>query len=141
MLGRLFIGIIKGLFVGGLLGFGLTQLGIIAPGLFLAYPAAAIVGVLIGLIAGKPIWAGDAKIEAGLKAFVGALLGVGLMFAARTWLRMPVPLQITGLTGASSMIGITACESGLALNGIGVFLVRNQAARSPISEAPASAPV
>jgi hypothetical protein len=48
--------------------------------------------VIIGLVAGKPIWAKDAKIEAGTKAVVGALLGAGLMFAVRKWLTMPLPL-------------------------------------------------
>ena len=38
-----------------------------------AYVAAALTGVLTGLVAGKPIWASGAKIEAGLKAFFGAL--------------------------------------------------------------------
>lgn len=105
MLGRLFIGIVKGLLIGGLLGFGLAQLGFAAPSWFIAYLAAALVGVLVGLIAGKPIWAGDAKIEAGLKAFVGALLGAGLMFAARKWLTMTVPLQISGLTAPNASLG------------------------------------
>ncbi len=91
MLGRLIVGIVKGLVVGGLIGFGLLQLGYAALPAWLAYIAAAITGVVIGLIAGKPIWAKDARIEAGMKAVVGAFLGAGLMFAARRWLTMPVP--------------------------------------------------
>jgi hypothetical protein len=121
MIGRLLIGIVKGLLVGGLLGFALTWLGLGAPVWFIAYPAAALVGVLVGLIAGKPIWAADARIEAGLKAFVGALLGVGLMFAARKWLTMevPVPLDVLGVmrpslneaAGASRSFGVVAITS------------------------------
>jgi hypothetical protein len=121
MIGRLLIGIVKGLLVGGLLGFALTWLGLGAPVWFIAYPAAALVGVLVGLIAGKPIWAADARIEAGLKAFVGALLGVGLMFAARKWLTMevPVPLDVLGVmrpslneaAGASRSLGVVAITS------------------------------
>ena len=86
MFARLIVGILKGLVVGGLIGFGLLKVG---PGLFvgawaiLAYIAAAVTGVVVGLIAGKPIWAKDAKIEAGMKAFVGAILGAGLMFGLR----------------------------------------------------------
>ena len=57
MLGRLLIGIVKGLIVGGLVGFGLAKLGIAAPGAVIAYLAAALTGVLVGLVAGKPIWA------------------------------------------------------------------------------------
>lgn len=97
MLGRLLIGIVKGLVVGGLIGFGLVKLGMALPGAVIAYLAAAVTGVVIGLVAGKPIWAKDAKIEAGAKAVVGALLGVGLMAAARHWLTMPVPVPLGNL--------------------------------------------
>jgi len=99
MLGRLIIGIIKGLVVGGLIGFGLLQLGFAVLPAWLAYIAAAITGILIGLIAGKPIWAKDAKIEAGMKAVVGALLGAGLMFAARRWLTMSLPTELLSRIG------------------------------------------
>lgn len=101
MLGRLLIGIVKGLIVGGLVGFALAKLGFAAPGAVVAYLAAALSGVLVGLIAGKPIWAKDAKIEAGMKAFVGALLAAGLMYVARRWLTMPVPVPL-GELGAGS---------------------------------------
>lgn len=99
MLGRLIIGIIKGLVVGGLIGFGLLKLGFAVLPAWLAYIAAAITGVVIGLVAGKPIWAKDAKIEAGMKAVVGALLGAGLMFAARKWLTMFLPTDLLSQIG------------------------------------------
>jgi hypothetical protein len=103
MLGRLLIGIVKGLIVGCLLGFGLVKLGQVTPGAILAYPAAALTGVVVGLIAGKPIWAKDAKIEAGTKAFVGALLAIGLMAAARTWLvTVPLPFSVGALAPGNS---------------------------------------
>lgn len=98
MLGRLLFGIVKGLIVGGLLGFALAKMGFIAPGAIVAYLGAAVTGVLIGLVAGKPIWAKDAKIEAGMKAVVGALLGAGLMWAVRRWLGgIPVPVSLGSL--------------------------------------------
>ncbi|NUQ75989.1 MAG: hypothetical protein HUU21_20810 [Polyangiaceae bacterium] len=105
MLGRLLIGLVKGLLIGGLLGFGLAKLGLGAPIALVAYPAAALAGILVGLVAGKPIWAKDAKIEAGMKAFVGAILGAGLMFAARRWLTMEVTLPLQGLVEAKAMSG------------------------------------
>ena len=108
MLGRLILGLLMGLFVGGLVGFGLVRLGFAAPGPLIAYLSAAVTGVLIGLVAGKPIWAKDAKIEAGMKAFVGALLGAGLMFAARRWLTMPVPVPLGALAAANESLGETA---------------------------------
>ena len=112
MLGRLLIGIVKGLLVGGLVGFALAKLGFAAPGAIIAYLAAAMTGVLVGLIAGKPIWAKDAKIEAGMKAFVGALLGVGLMYAARRWLTMPLPIALGPLAAANTSLGEAATSTG-----------------------------
>lgn len=112
MLGRLLIGIVKGLFVGALVGFGLVKLGFAAPGPVIAYLSAALTGVLIGLVAGKPIWAKDAKIEAGMKAFVGALLGAGLMYAVRRWLTMPVPLALGNLAAANDSLGEVANSAG-----------------------------
>ncbi|KYF60561.1 hypothetical protein [Sorangium cellulosum] len=112
MLGRLILGIVKGLIVGGLLGFGLAKLGYGAPIAIVAYLAAALAGVLVGLIAGKPIWAKDAKIEAGMKAFAGALLGAGLMYAARRWLTFPVPVPLGELGGANLSLGEAAGSAG-----------------------------
>lgn len=112
MLGRLILGIVKGLIVGGLLGFGLAKLGLAAPSAIVAYLAAALAGVLVGLVAGKPIWAKDAKIEAGMKAAVGALLGAGLMYAARRWLTLPVPVPLGELGGANLSLGEAAGSAG-----------------------------
>src|SRR5882672_2772040 len=86
MVRRLFVGLVLGLVVGGLLVAGLkvdTFLG--SGGGAIAYLAAALTGVMTGLVAGKPIWAPGAKVEAGLKALFGALLGAGAMFALRQW--------------------------------------------------------
>lgn len=91
MLRRLFVGLVLGLIVGGLVAAGFVQgLGVLTfgegtGGALFAYAAAAVTGVLTGLVAGKPIWASGAKIEAGLKAFFGALIAAGLMFALRQW--------------------------------------------------------
>jgi len=111
MLVRLLIGIIKGVVVGALVGFGLWKLGLVALPLVVAYLAAAATGVLIGLVAGKPIWAKDAKIEAGMKAAVGALLGAGLMYAARRFLTMPLPFMLGPFTSPDASIGETAMTS------------------------------
>jgi hypothetical protein len=101
MFARLIVGILKGLVVGGLIGFGLVKLGIglfVGKWAFLAYVTAAVAGILVGLIAGKPIWAKDAKIEAGMKAFVGALLGTGLMFGLRK-LQLPLADAVPSALG------------------------------------------
>lgn len=116
---RLLAGIIKGLVVGALVGFGLAKLGFAAPGAIVAYLAAALTGVVVGLVAGKPIWAKDAKIEAGMKAFVGALLGAGLMWAARTWLTLPLPFSLGELGGANGSLGELATSNG-TLGGLAI---------------------
>jgi hypothetical protein len=96
MFRRLLVGLILGLVVGGAVGAGLfAGLGVQTfssdGGVWLAYPAAVVAGVLTGLVAGKPVWAAGAKIEAGLKAFFGALLAAGMMFALRQW---GTPLEV-----------------------------------------------
>jgi hypothetical protein len=108
MLRRLLLGLVIGLLMGGLVAAGLVAgLHITAftstGGAVLAYLAAALTGVLTGLVAGKPIWATGGKIEAGLKAFFGALLAAGLMFALRTWGKLEVPE--TAITQAGGHLG------------------------------------
>ena len=97
MLRRLLIGLILGVIVGGLAAAALVA-GLHMPlfaadtgGTVVAYLAAAVTGVLTGLVAGKPIWASGAKIEAGLKAFFGAVIATGLMFALRKWGNLQAP--------------------------------------------------
>jgi hypothetical protein len=105
MLGRLSVGIVKGLLVGGLLGYALVRLGSPTPPPILAYLAAAVAGVLVGLIAGKPIWADGALVEASTKAVVGGLLGAGILAAERTWLMIPAPISLAPLVPEHALIG------------------------------------
>ncbi len=96
MLKRLLVGLILGVVIGGATAAVLVQgLGWSAgfPNAVFAYVAAAVTGVLTGLIAGKPIWSSDGRIEAGLKAFFGALLAIGGMFALRQWAKVDVDLS------------------------------------------------
>lgn len=93
MLKRLLIGLVKGVLLGGVLGLVLVKgLGMATMGVWAAYLLAVVAGVLSGLVAGKPIWAEGARIEAGLKAVVGALLGAGLMYGVRRWLGLHLDL-------------------------------------------------
>ncbi len=110
MLRRLLVGLLLGLIVGGLVAAGFVQgLHLRAfpdgtEGALFAYVSAAATGVLTGLVAGKPIWASGAKIEAGLKAFFGALLASGLLFALRQWGGGVHP-PVTEFTEAGKMLG------------------------------------
>jgi hypothetical protein len=104
---RLVVGLLLGAIVGAVVAAVLVQgLGMwsfAVSGAVFAYLAAAVTGVLTGLVAGKPIWAADGKIEAGLKAFFGALLSLGAMFALRTWVK--VELDLTALKAGVGNVG------------------------------------
>lgn len=105
MVKRLVVGLVLGAVLGAVVAAVLVQgLGIVAfAAPVVAYLAAAVTGVLAGLVAGKPIWAADGKIEAGLKAFFGALLSLGAMFVLRRWVQ--VPLDLTALKAGAGTIG------------------------------------
>jgi len=102
MLKRLVFGLLLGLFVGALLAAAVIKgLGMVAfagtGGAVLAYVFAAVTGVLIGLVSGKPIWAAGGQIEAGLKAVAGAIVAAGAMFAMRRWFNIDLDLHSIGL--------------------------------------------
>jgi hypothetical protein len=102
MVKRLVVGLIIGLFVGALVaaalikGLGITSFADGASGTAMAYIFAAVTGALTGLVAGKPIWSSNGKIEASLKAFFGALLAAGGMFALQKWVGASVNLDAIG---------------------------------------------
>src|SRR5580692_9699251 len=101
MLGRLIYGFVLGLLVGVLAAVGLVvglKMTAFAGGaaILFAYLAAAGVGAVTGLVTGKPVWASDAKVEASLKAFFGALLGAGALFALQRWVSFPLDLGAYG---------------------------------------------
>lgn len=133
MLGRLLIGIIKGLVVGALVGVAFAKLGFATPLPVVAYLGAAAAGVLVGLIAGKPIWAKDAKIEAGMKALIGALLAAGLMYAARRFLTMTLPFALSPFFEQGVPIGATAVSSLAAVAALlgGFYEADNDEAAAP----------
>src|SRR5687768_17309412 len=108
MLVRLLLGLVKGLVIGGLVGFGLAKAGFAAPGAIIAYLAAGLVGALVGLVAGKPIWAAGGKIEAGLKAGFGAILAVGLMWLTRKFLTFGIPFELGPLAAANTSLQETS---------------------------------
>ena len=96
MLKRLIVGLILGTIIGAVVAAVLVQgLGMVLfSNAAFAYLAAAATGVITGLVAGKPIWSADGKIEAGLKAFFGVLLALGGMFALRTWANVHLDLSM-----------------------------------------------
>ena len=102
--------------MGGLLAFALVKgFGLVTFGALIAYAAAVVTGVLTGLIAGKPIWARDARIEAGLKAFAGAFLGAAVMFALRRWVGVDVSLGELGQGVVGELPAVSLPLIGVAL--------------------------
>jgi len=92
VLQRALLGLFKGALLGTLVavvllqGFGLP----VFSGLWAALPAAGLTGALAGLVTGRPIWSPGARLEAGLKALVGTLSGVGLLLLVRRF----VPIEV-----------------------------------------------
>ena len=140
MVRRLIFGLVLGLIVGVVLAAGLVRLGLGSfadgGGVAVAYLAAAAAGALTGMVAGKPIWASGAKVEGGLKALFGGLMGVGAMFALRQWATgFDVNLSFVGGGGPSPVGELPAASLPLIAAVLGgLFGLDNTA--SPGDEAP-----
>ncbi len=77
---RALLGIVKGGLVGGAVGFGAWKLGF--GGGAPAYLVYAVVGFLVGVVCGKPVWRQETLVTPVLKGIVGALIGAGLYWVA-----------------------------------------------------------
>ena len=119
MIRRLFVGLVLGALVGAIVAAAFIKgLGILAFGTVLALLAAAATGALVGLVAGKPIWASGAKIEAGLKAVAGAVIGVIAMLLVRKFLGQEIDLSAYGAgAGAIGDLPVTSLPIVAALLG------------------------
>jgi hypothetical protein len=110
MFRRLIVGLVLGMVVGALAAAVIIKgLGILtfasAGGVLLAYFSAIVTGALVGLVAGKPVWAKGAWIEVALKAFFGSLLAAGLMFALRSWVQVSLDLTSLGASVGPMLLG------------------------------------
>ncbi len=145
MLRRLIFGLVLGLIVGCALAAGLVHLGAVnylgAGGGALAYVSAALAGTLTGLLAGKPIWAADAKIEGALKAVFGALISVGAMFALRQWAGgIVVPsLEFVGAGGPGPVGELPAASLPLIAGVLGALFGLDNT-DPPVKKEPAALP-
>lgn len=132
------LGLLVGAAVAAALVFGLNvRVFEGSLGALLAFGAAAVTGVLTGLVAGKPIWAHGASIEAGLKAFFGAMLAAFGMFALRKW-AAGVHLDLTAMrVGGAGSLGELPMASlpliGMALGAL--FEVDNTGDAAPARSA------
>ena len=73
---RVILGLIKGAIVGGGVGFGLLKLG--WTGGFFAYVACALVGAVVGVVAGRAPWKAETIWTPVVKMVFGAIVGAGL---------------------------------------------------------------
>lgn len=62
-----------------------------------AYEFSGVVGLLVGLVAGTPVWKPGARLEAVLKAMFGAAMAIGLTYMIRRWVAWHVDLSSLGL--------------------------------------------
>jgi hypothetical protein len=123
MLRRLILGLMLGLVLGGAVAAGFVRLmgTSFAPhgGGVVALLSAALTGAVTGLVAGKPIWASGARVEAGIKAFFGALMAAGAMFALRRWgLEVPGPEILGGKAPIGELPAISLPVIAGALGGL-----------------------
>ena len=102
MLKRLLAALLEGVIPGAAVAYGLGRLGLQTP--VTMYAAVAVVGVLTGLVAGRPIWARAAKTEAALKAAAGAFISVVVLYALRKWLPA-VHVDLTAFGGGAGAVG------------------------------------
>ena len=99
---KLLIGILKGSILGGALGYGAYALG--QPGAWFAWLTYGLIGALVGLVVGRPIWSliadkNATSFGAILKAIFGAGIAIGLYALARRF-GSGVELTLLGETRA-----------------------------------------
>jgi hypothetical protein len=86
MLRRLFFGVGEGLAVALVVVLALRGLGADWSRSGVVYGASPAAGVLVGLVAGRPVWTPGAKLEALVKSIIGAFIAATTMFGVRKWL-------------------------------------------------------
>jgi hypothetical protein len=96
---RVIIGLVKGAIVGGGIGFGLLHMG--WTGGVIAYLACAVVGALVGVVAGRAPWKAETIWTPVLKMIFGAAIGAGL--CAVGFKLLPNPEFHAGQLGALSL--------------------------------------
>jgi hypothetical protein len=95
---RIVLGLLKGGCVGAGIGYLASRVGL--GGGAIGYAVYGLVGALVGVICGKPIWRQETIFTPLLKALVGFGVGAGLFFLGRKVLG-GVPLTLDAIPGAA----------------------------------------
>ena len=97
MLKRLVLGPLKGGLIGALLAAALVWgMNVSVLTGVLSYLAVTACGFVCGIVAGKPVWAASAKMEALLKALAGGGMAAAIVFVLRRFVRNEVDLGPLG---------------------------------------------
>ena len=133
MLKRLLSGLVKGALIGSLLAVVLVKgLGMLSfPGALVAYPVVMLLGATTGLVAGKPIWAKGAKIEAGVKAVVGAGIASVELLLLRKWLNVDLDLSLIG-AGAGAIGTLPAASLPLVAAALALVFEADNTDEQPV---------
>ena len=109
---RVILGLVKGLLVGGGVGYLLLYLGVDSVGVR-AYAACALVGALVGVIAGRPPWRAETIWTPVVKALFGGVVGAGLCFVGSFLPEKKLPsianlgeLPLRGAAFLSAAVGV-----------------------------------
>jgi hypothetical protein len=81
---RLLLGILKGGVIGAGIGYLASQIGLGTGAVVVA--VYGVIGAVVGLLCGRPLWRQDTIWTSILKAIFGFALGVGAAFVGRKWL-------------------------------------------------------
>jgi hypothetical protein len=86
MFKHLFLGVGEGCAVAAIVVLTVRGTGADWGSTAIVYTATIVTGILVGLVAGRPVWKPGGKLEALIKSFVGAFIATTSMFGVRKWL-------------------------------------------------------
>ncbi|HEY0708046.1 MAG TPA: hypothetical protein VGG33_14680 [Polyangia bacterium] len=142
---RVLLGTLKGVVIGGAVGYVATVAGLgRGSSGYLVY---AVVGFLVGIVAGKPLWRQETLWTPALKGLFGAAVLAGLYWAAQKVLggfSPPLPAAVTQMTGGEARpfveIPLLLAPALAVIYGIFVEVDDGGSKGTPAPNAPPAAP-